>query len=118
MNQPEKRSVNNFSWIELLLNTAVPDGRHKIISAILAPYLINVKYIEVAEAERVIENWVEKCDRCEPVNGNIKAFIKRSCLEVYRLKKKPKDISYFKTRDNRFYRDIVNLAKSYEIDLE
>ena len=118
VSQASNKSSNTFAWIEILLSTPIPDGRHRIISAILAPYLINVKGIEMSEAESVIENWVEKCDRYEPVKGNIKAFISRSCLEAYRLKKKPKNLSYFKTRHPKLYRDIMNLASSYEISME
>jgi hypothetical protein len=118
VSQASDKSSNTFAWIEILLNTPIPDGRHRIISTILAPYLINVKCVEILEAESIIESWVEKCDKYEPVKGNIKAFVGRTCLEAYRLKKKPKDLDYFKTKHGKLYRDLANLASSYGIIIE
>ena len=111
-------SSNTTDWIEILLNIAIPDGRHRIIGTVLAPYLINVKGLQVSEAEKIIGSWLEKCDRYEPVKGNIEAFVKRSCLNAYRLGKKPKDINYFKTHHNTIYREIVSMAHSYELEIE
>jgi hypothetical protein len=103
----------DFDWIEILLNIGIPDGRHRIIATVLAPYLINVKNLEVSATEKVIQGWIEKCERYEPIRGNISAFITRSCLNAYRLRKKPKDLDFLKVRHPTLYREIVSLANSY-----
>lgn len=118
MNFTRVGDKNSIDWIEILLNAGIPDGRHRIISNILAPYLITVKGLELSEAQQIIERWVDKCDRFEPLKGNISAFIARSCQQTYRLRKKPKDMDYLKTHHNNVYSEIVDMAEAYEIKLE
>lgn len=43
-------------WIGILLETPVADGRHRIIEHLFAPYLINVKHLEIDKARHIIED--------------------------------------------------------------
>jgi hypothetical protein len=112
------RSSNDIDWIEALLTIPIPNGIHKVITSILAPYLVNVKGLEVSKAEKIIEEWVEKCERYEEIKGNIGAFVRRECLNAYRLNKKPKDLNYLRDRHSSLYREIMTRATSYEIEME
>lgn len=105
-------------WIEILLDTPLPDGRHRIVSHLLAPYLINVKHLEIEKAREIIEKWVEKCDAYELTRGNMKAFVERACYEANKLKRKPKDLKYFKEKNKQLYRMIVSVADSYGLEIE
>lgn len=105
-------------WIEILLGIPLPDGRHRIISHLLAPYLINVKHLEIEDAREIIEKWVEKCDTYELTRGNMKAFVERACYEANKLKRKPKDLEYFKEKNKQLYRMIVGVAESYGFEIE
>ena len=105
-------------WIEILLDTPLPDGRHRIISHLLAPYLINVKHLEIEKAREIIGKWVEKCDAYELTRGNMKAFVERACYEANKLKRKPKDLEYFKEKNKQLYRMIASVAESYGFEIE
>lgn len=112
------KESNAYGWIEILLNMGIRDGRHRMISNVLAPYLINIKGLEVSEAEEVIMRWVDQCERYEPVKGNVGAFIKRACITAYRLGKKPHDLQYLKTKHGNIYSEIASLAEAYQIQLD
>jgi hypothetical protein len=102
------KNSNSIDWIEALLTMPIYDDIHKVITSIVAPYLVNVKRLEVPRAEMIIEEWVDKCERYEKIKGNISAFIRRECLNAYRLNKKPKDLNYLKDRYTSLHREIVS----------
>ncbi len=111
-------SSNDIDWIETLLTIPMHGDIHKVITSILAPYLINVKGLVVPKAEEIIEEWVERCERYEEIKGNINAFVRRECLNAYRLAKKPKGLDYLKDIHNNLYREIMSRTNSYEIEIE
>jgi hypothetical protein len=105
-------------WIGILLETPVADGRHRIIEHLFAPYLINVKHLEIDKAMHIIEDWAERCEVYSPNRGNINAFIERVCYNVDRYKRKPKDLSWFKENYKSLYNMIASLGEAYGIQIE
>src|ERR687890_678485 len=62
--------INDIKWIELLLETPIPDYRKNAISLILAPYLINVKKLTYDDAFNIIKDWLNKCDSIKRLDSN------------------------------------------------
>ena len=106
------------NWIDILLDTPVPDGRHRIITYILAPYLINVRNLDTSKAIKILEDWVARCNSYKPMGGNMKAFVERACYEAHKLKRKPKNLEYFKEKNKQLYRMIASVAESYGFEIE
>jgi len=106
------------NWIDILLDTPVPDGRHRLIEHVLAPYLINMRNLELGKAKQIVEEWVERCETYGPARGNINAFVERACSNTQKFKRKPKDLSWFKNNHRKVYAMISSIAEGYGIDLE
>ena len=68
--------INDIKWIELLLETPIPDYRKNAISLILAPYLINVKKLTYDDAFNIIKDWLNKCDSIKRLDSNFNYRIK------------------------------------------
>jgi DNA primase large subunit len=47
-----------YGWIEKLLQTPIPDVRHRTVNLVLAPYLVNVKNMDVEEAAKIINEYI------------------------------------------------------------
>lgn len=117
----EKSSVdgNNYQWIDMLLDIPMPDARHRIIVHILAPYLINVKHLDVNTARRIIEDWVERSERTyQPVWGNTKAFVHRECQKAYETGKMPKDLERIRRENKRLFDLLARMADTYGINIQ
>jgi hypothetical protein len=104
----------NLDWIELLLEVPICEEKFRIAENILAPYLINIRRLSIIEAQAALMKWFLKCDSFDYMSSskvNVDYFVMRTCLEAYRLKKKPKDLEYLKSH-NRLYRKVIQLADS------
>ena len=70
---------SSLSWIEQLLQRPVKDGRHRLLWHVLAPYLINVRKLSADQAERVLQEYFDKCNavrRLEPSSHSFKRLIR------------------------------------------
>ncbi|MEM3199690.1 MAG: DNA primase noncatalytic subunit PriX [Candidatus Micrarchaeaceae archaeon] len=54
------------AWIEKILLHPIPDGRHRVVNLILAPYLVNVRKMDEEEAARIIIDYINKCKAIDP----------------------------------------------------
>lgn len=120
--EKSKSSVNgknHYSWIEMLLDIPMPDARHRIIGYLLAPYLINVRHLDVNTAIRIIEDWVERSEQVyEPAWGNVKAFVRRECQKAYETGKMPKDLNRIRKENEQLYNLLVRYTETYGIGIE
>jgi len=57
---PRTFDGKEIKWIEKLLKTPMPEGRHRIVDLILSPYLIHFKGLDVETAFGIIWDWIEK----------------------------------------------------------
>ena len=60
--------VRGYEWVEKLLNTPIADGRKICIGLAIAPYLVKVKDLEPEEATKIIEDWLDRCDKLRRVD--------------------------------------------------
>jgi hypothetical protein len=100
------------NWIDILLDTVIADGRHRIIDLILAPYLINVKGLSTEQAIQILTDWIGRCESYEATRGDIATYIMRACYSADRAKRKPKDLSWFKENYVQLYRMLHGVAEA------
>ncbi len=74
-----KQKGRNTGWIELVLGTPIPDVRHRTINLILAPYLTNVKGMDVEQAAKVIYDYIEECKKLNPDTRVNISYIRYQC---------------------------------------
>jgi hypothetical protein len=73
------KGLSSVSWIDKLLQTPIPDCRHRTVNLILAPYLVNSKGLSVEQALEIISNYITLC---KTVNADTKItdrYIKYQC---------------------------------------
>ena len=75
---PEK-GQKTFGWIERLLQTPIPDVRHRTVNLILAPYLVNVRNMSPEEAFKVINDYIERCKKVNPDTKIGEQYIRYQC---------------------------------------
>jgi hypothetical protein len=68
-----------ITWIEKLLYTPIPDCRHRTINLILAPYMVNVKNLEVDDAVKQISAYIETCRVVNPNTNITERYIRYQC---------------------------------------
>ncbi|HEU5120538.1 MAG TPA: DNA primase noncatalytic subunit PriX [Candidatus Nitrosocosmicus sp.] len=57
-NEPHK-----IDWIEKLLQTPIEDYRKECLWRIIGPYLLNVKNLSELQASKMMEDWLNKCNK-------------------------------------------------------
>ncbi len=48
-----------YRWVETVMKSGVPDGRARLILYVISRYLVNVKGLDVSEAELAIEEFID-----------------------------------------------------------
>ena len=76
-------------WIERLLNTPIPDVRHRTVNLILAPYLVNVKGLSPEEASKVINDYIARCKELNPDTRITEKYVEYQCNYAKRKGTKP-----------------------------
>ncbi len=73
------KASGKYAWIEKLLQTPIPDVRHRSVNLILAPYLVNVKGLSEEEAANIIIGYIEKCKLLNPNTKVTDSYIRYQC---------------------------------------
>lgn len=73
------RTQKSEDWIERLLRNPIPDVRQRVVYLVLAPYLVNVKKLEVEEAYKIILNYIDRCRAIDPNTRITNAQIRYHC---------------------------------------
>ncbi len=92
-----------YDWIARVLATPIADVRHRTVNLILAPYLVNVKNMEVDEAAKVITDYIERCRAIDPNTKINDSYIRYQCK--YAKDKGSKPLSYERAKD--LLKDVV-----------
>jgi hypothetical protein len=66
-----QKASNSIRRIDILLQTPLGDYRKSAVTLILAPYLINIKKMPVADAFQIIEEWLNKCASLRALDSNV-----------------------------------------------
>ena len=102
--------VNDIKWIEILLETPIPDYRKNTISLILAPYLINVKKLTYDDAFNIIKDWLNKCDSITRLDSNFNYRIKYALKNSIKRGYLPMKFETLKEKNRPLY-DSLNINK-------
>jgi hypothetical protein len=101
---------NRIMWIEKgILENPLADHRKYIIWRILSPYLLNVKTVPKEESYSVIKDWLDKCDKLERLNFNIKLKIKEGLKGAHKGYF-PISLEKLKEENKELYDIVVNRA--------
>jgi hypothetical protein len=92
-----KSSSGSIAWIEQLLNTPIPDVRHRVVNLVLAPYLITVKGMSVDDAFKSISAYIERCKELDPNTKINDSYIRYQC--EYAKKKGRRPLSLEKAKE-------------------
>jgi hypothetical protein len=107
-------SNNNFliQWIETgILQNPLSDYRKTCIWRILAPYLINIRKLEYAEAFNLMKGWLDRCNEVKRLDFNPKAKIKEAMDRVGNYYPIALDDLSKKTDLKREYRELYDIIK-------
>jgi hypothetical protein len=70
-----KRRAARYGWIEEVMKTPVADGRHRLLWLIIAPYLVNVKGLDLDEAREKALTFMRECDKVKKMEGNLEGLV-------------------------------------------
>lgn len=73
------QSSRTTAWIERLLLNPIPDVRQRVVGLVLAPYLVNVRGMDVDGACKTISDYIEKCKAMDPGTRITDAQIRYQC---------------------------------------
>jgi hypothetical protein len=103
-------NVNCIKWVDILLETPIPDYRKNAISLILAPYLINVKKLSYDDAFNIIKDWLNKCDSIRRLDSNFNYRIKYALENSIKIGYLPMKFETLKQKNRALY-DSLNIDK-------
>jgi hypothetical protein len=59
----QSRTISKIDWVEKLLQTPIEDYRKECLWRIIGPYLLNVKNLSELQASKVMEQWLDECNK-------------------------------------------------------
>lgn len=68
-----------YRWIERLLESPIPDVRHRVVNLILAPYFTNVRGLGEDEAAKAVADYIDRCRAVNPDTNINDAYIRYQC---------------------------------------
>ena len=95
--QKAQQGSNTRGWIEKLLEHPIPDVRQRAVGLILAPYLVNVKKLDVEDAYKIIQDYINRCRTLESSTRITDSQIMYYCK--YAKQKGTKPMSLAKARE-------------------
>ena len=101
-------ALQGSTWVDTVLATPIPDVRHRTVNLVLAPYLINVKGMDVEQAVETIKKYIDECKQLNPNTDVSETYIRYQCN--YAKNKGMKPLSLSKARE--LLGEYVDLGKS------
>jgi hypothetical protein len=102
-----------YRWVEKVIESGLPDGRHRFILYVLSAYLMNVKQLSIEEAFQIAKRFVE--NSCRNFNNCSKvydSFILGDLKRVKEKKLKPMSLKTLQQKDPELYNIIVKVLGS------
>ncbi|HUC38799.1 MAG TPA: DNA primase noncatalytic subunit PriX, partial [Candidatus Acidoferrum sp.] len=79
----------SLAWIDKLLETPIPDVRHRTVNLVLAPYLVNIKGVSEEDAAKIISGYIERCKVLDPHTNITDSYIRYQCSYAKKRGLKP-----------------------------
>jgi hypothetical protein len=102
----QNRNVTRIEWIERLLQTPIEDHRKDCLWRIIGPYLLNVRNLSEIESAKIMESWLDKCDRLRKLDFEPRVKI----YSIIKGNKGYKPISFAKLKEEN--KDLYLLLES------
>jgi hypothetical protein len=102
-------SDGRYGWVEALLSRGIPDGRHRLLWLVVAPYLVNIKGFSVEEASARTMEWLARCGEIRPLDGDFEDLSRYYCEYAARTGLKP--LSLRRLREEPEYRELFKLLE-------
>jgi hypothetical protein len=65
----------SYQWIETLLQKPILDHRKSTIDLLLAPYLVNIRYLSFDQAYSIISDWTMRCNTIRVLEPSLSNFL-------------------------------------------
>lgn len=105
------KNRGDFSWIEGILNTGVPDGRHRLILYVISRYLTNIKGLNEADAVNEIKGFLERsCKNFGNCSKVYDSWIRNVVSKVKSGGWKPWSLEKLKEQDPDLYNTVLKLT--------
>jgi hypothetical protein len=88
-------NVSRIDWIEKLLQTPIADYRKDCLWRIIGPYLLNVRNLSESETAKVMEDWLDKCNKLRKLDFEPKTKI----YSIIKGNKGYKPVSFTRIKD-------------------
>ncbi len=95
--QYDTKTLQQYLWIEKLINTPISDARHRSVNLIFAPYFVNIKNFDEQKAFEIISQYIEKCKQLESNTKINNTYILYQCK--YAKSKNLKPLSFEKAKE-------------------
>ena len=107
---PRHARAQYYDWIERILAGGVPDGRRRLILYVISRYLLNVKGLDVEEAEKVIDGFIEEsCRRYGDCSKIYKSWVRSVLRSVKQGGWKPWGLGRIRKEDPELYDTISRI---------
>ena len=99
--------TSQIPWIETLLQTPIEDYRKHALDLIIAPYLIVVRRLSSEQALRIIEVWLDKCNKVRRLDFDPRYKIKTALKNVSKSNIPPMKLETLKQRNSELHKIIA-----------
>lgn len=106
-----RRRPAEYGWIEGVMKRPVADGRHRLLWLVLAPYLVNVKGLDLEEAREAALAYMRACDRVKRMEGNVEGLVRYYVDYAARKRLRPMSIRSLREKHPDVYALVTEPAE-------
>jgi hypothetical protein len=109
-NNNDSVALHGYRWVERVIESGLPDGRHRFILYVLSAYLVNIKNLDIEEAHQVVKKFIE--NSCRNFNNCSKvydSFILGDLKRVEEKGLKPASLKTIQGKDPQLYSIIMEI---------
>jgi hypothetical protein len=122
-NNNDSVALHGYKWVEKVIESGLPDGRHRFILYVLSAYLVNIKSLGIEEAHQIVKKFIE--NSCRNFNNCSKVYDSLILGDLKRVKEKglkPASLKTIQEKDPQLYSIITEVlnkgAPTTNIDIE
>jgi len=100
----------HYRWVERVIESGLPDGRHRFILYVLSAYLVNIKNLDIEEAHQIVKKFIE--NSCRNFNNCSKIYNSFILGDLKRVKEKglkPASLKTIQENDPQLYSIIMEI---------
>jgi len=109
-NNNDSAALHGYRWVEKVIESGLPDGRHRFILYVLSAYLANIKSLGIEEAHQIVKKFIE--NSCRNFNNCSKVYDSFILGDLKRVKEKglkPASLKTIQEKDPQLYSIIMEV---------